>query len=105
MRATKRSYEMMSKVTLESEDSSVAASPHIHLKLTGLGKKFPTPENFKCALTQGNENSGGDALQGKHPYTSRTRRLSLKRPMILYWRRYGKAGGCQITKRGYSSAG
>ena len=33
---------------------------------------------------------------GKHPSTSRTRWLRPKRPMILYWRRYGKAGGCQI---------
>ena len=43
--------------------------------------------------------SGGDALRGKHPYTSRTRWLSLKRPMILCWRRYGKVGGCQIYKK------
>ena len=33
---------------------------------------------------------------GKHPSTSRTRWLRLKRPMILCWRRHGKAGGCQI---------
>ena len=33
---------------------------------------------------------------GKHPSTSRTRWLRPLRPMILYWRRYGKAGGCQI---------
>ena len=33
---------------------------------------------------------------GKHPYPSRTRWLSRKRPMVLYWRRYGRAGGCQI---------
>ena len=32
---------------------------------------------------------------GKHPFSFRTRWLRLKRPMILYWRRYGKAGGCQ----------
>ena len=25
--------------------------------------------------------------------------LSPGRPMILYWRRYGKAGGCRIKKR------
>ena len=36
--------------------------------------------------------------QGKHPYPSRTRWLSSGRPMILYWRRYGKAGGCRIKK-------
>ena len=33
---------------------------------------------------------------GEHPYPSRTRRLRHKRPMVLYWRRYGRVGGCQI---------
>ena len=33
---------------------------------------------------------------GTHPFSSRTRWLRPKRPMILYWRRYGKAGGCRI---------
>ena len=36
---------------------------------------------------------------GKHPSTSRTRWLRPRRPMILYWRRYGKAGGCRIFKK------
>ena len=36
---------------------------------------------------------------GTHPYPSRTRRLRPSRPMILHWRRCGKAGGCQIKKR------
>ena len=40
--------------------------------------------------------SGGDACRGNTRYTSRTRWLRPMRPMILYWRRYGKAGGCQI---------
>ena len=31
-----------------------------------------------------------------HPFSSRTRWLRPKRPMVLYWRRYGRAGGCQI---------
>ena len=30
---------------------------------------------------------------GKHPFPSRTRRLSHSRPMILVWRRTGKVGG------------
>ena len=42
--------------------------------------------------------------RGKHPYPSRTRWLSPGRPMVLYWRRYGRAGGCQ-DQRGLSSAG
>ena len=33
---------------------------------------------------------------GTHPFPSRTRRLRHKRPMVLCWRRYGRAGGCQI---------
>ena len=33
---------------------------------------------------------------GKHPSTSRTRWLRPRRPMILCWRRHGKAGGCRI---------
>ena len=33
--------------------------------------------------------------QGKHPFPSRTRRLRLVRPMVLCWRRHGRAGGCQ----------
>ena len=42
--------------------------------------------------------------QGRHPFSSRTRWLRPGRPMILYWRRYGKAGGCRI-KWGLSSVG
>ena len=34
---------------------------------------------------------------GTHPFSSRTRWLRPKRPMVLYWRRYGRAGGCQIS--------
>ena len=33
---------------------------------------------------------------GKHPYPSRTRWLSPRRPMVLCWRRHGRAGGCRI---------
>ena len=32
---------------------------------------------------------------GKHPFSFRTRWLRRKRPMVLYWRRYGRVGGCQ----------
>ena len=32
---------------------------------------------------------------GSHPYPSRTRRLRPKRPMVLHWRRCGRAGGCR----------
>ena len=35
---------------------------------------------------------------GAHPFSSRTRRLRRKRPMVLYRRRYGRAGGCQIKE-------
>ena len=36
---------------------------------------------------------------GRHPYPSRTRRLRRKRPMVLHWRRCGRAGGRQIKKK------
>ena len=36
---------------------------------------------------------------GKHPFPSRTRRLRRRRPMVLHWRRCGRAGGRQTKKR------
>ena len=35
---------------------------------------------------------------GTHPFPSRTRRLRPNRPMVLHWRRCGRAGGRQIKK-------
>ena len=35
-------------------------------------------------------------VRGTHPFPSRTRWLRPGRPMVLYWRRYGRVGGCQI---------
>ena len=43
--------------------------------------------------------------QGKHPYPSRTRWLRLERPMVLCWRRHGRAGGCQIIYGGVAQLG
>ena len=42
------------------------------------------------------ENFWWRCAYGTHPFPSRTRRLRHKRPMVLCWRRYGRAGGCQI---------
>ena len=42
--------------------------------------------------------------QGTHPYPSRTRWLRPGRPMVLCWRRHGRAGGCRGTW-GISSVG
>ena len=36
--------------------------------------------------------------QGTHPFPSRTRWLRPDRPMVLHWRRCGRAGGRQIIK-------
>ena len=36
---------------------------------------------------------------GTHPFPSRTRRLRPNRPMVLHWRRCGRAGGRQIKKK------
>ena len=33
---------------------------------------------------------------GTHPFPFRTRWLRHRRPMVLCWRRHGRAGGCQI---------
>ena len=38
-------------------------------------------------------------VSGKHPFTFRTRRLRPRRPRVLYWRRYGRVGGCQIKNK------
>src|SRR5699024_5614563 len=46
-----------------------------------------------------NETFRWRCASGKHPYPSRTRRLRLKRPMILCWRRHGKAGGCREPQK------
>ena len=37
--------------------------------------------------------------QGTHPFPSRTRWLRPDRPMVLHWRRCGRAGGRQIKKK------
>ena len=34
--------------------------------------------------------------EGIYPFPSRTRWSRPQRPMVLYWRRYGRAGGCRI---------
>ena len=39
--------------------------------------------------------------QGTHPFPSRTRWLRPVRPMVLYWRRYGRVGGRQIYKKNW----
>ena len=36
---------------------------------------------------------------GTHPFPSRTRRLRPNRPMVLHWRRCGRAGGRQIKRK------
>ena len=41
---------------------------------------------------------------GTHPFPSRTRRLRPNRPMVLHWRRCGRAGGRQIKKEKASLA-
>ena len=46
-----------------------------------------------------NDISGADAVGGTHPFPSRTRRLRPNRPMVLHWRRCGRAGGRQIKKK------
>ena len=57
-----------------------------------------------CRGGRTTEISGGDAPGGntrthpEHAACIYAGMLSPGRPMILYWRRYGKAGGCRIKK-------
>ena len=51
------------------------------------------------AVLQITENFWWRCAYGTHPYPSRTRRLSRKRPKVLHWRRCGRIGGRQIKKR------
>ena len=61
--------------------------------------KLSPPLSLDCALTLVTRNFWCRCVQGKHPYPSRTRRLRPERPMVLHWRRCGRAGGRQIKKR------
>ena len=70
----------------------------------GRKEDFPTSFSSACALATEYRNFWWRCGQGKHPFPSRTRRLRRKRPMVLHWRRCGRAGGCQI-KWGCSSVG
>ena len=52
--------------------------------------------SVRCALTKASRRFRWRCARGEHPFSSRTRRLRLKRPMVLHWRRCGRAGGCRI---------
>ena len=89
----------------EAKSLSVAAKPHIHRQEKVLRKaSFPRTYSSRCALAKASRIFRWRCAQGRHPFSSRTRWLRPGRPMILYWRRYGKAGGCRI-KWGLSSVG
>ena len=93
------------EVHLEAKSLSVAAKPHIHRQEKVLRKaSFPRTYSSRCALAKASRIFRWRCAQGRHPFSSRTRWLRPGRPMILYWRRYGKAGGCRI-KWGLSSVG
>ena len=53
------------------------------VRLAWKAVKLSTPFRWRCA-------------QGTHPFPSRTRWLRPERPMVLCWRRHGRAGGCRI---------
>ena len=55
-------------------------------------------------LQRDNEHFRWRCAWGSHPFPSRTRWLRPRRPMVLCWRRHGRAGGCQIIW-GCSSVG
>ena len=60
---------------------------------------FQQPFSQTCALTLVTRIFWWRCTCGKHPFPSRTRRLRRKRPMVLHWRRCGRAGGRQIKKK------
>ena len=62
----------------------------------GRKEDFPTSFSSACALATEYRNFWWRCGQGKHPFPSRTRRLRPNRPMVLHWRRCGRAGGCWI---------
>ena len=82
MRVTKR-YLLFTKL----ERTSLSEKENVHTRFENTS---PSVHSFwwRCG-------------QGSHPYTSRTRWLRPDRPMVLYWRRYGRVGGCQIDKKGW----
>src|SRR5436853_5216523 len=72
------------------------------LPLHGRGQGFESPH-----LHQGNKiparlpvHAGGvvTIAEGKHPFPSRTRPLSLPAPMILWGQPHGKIGRCHSTR-------
>ena len=99
---------------LEDRVLSVAAMPLMSDKDRPLWKaSFPPGPSLSAALTITSRKFWWRCAYGRHPYPSRTRRLSCKRPMVLCRRRHGRVGGCQIKKEnpkrddlwGLSSAG
>ena len=82
------------------QSPSVAAEPLMDPIPKELRKaSFPRAFPMRSALTTDNEDFRRRCAQGKHPYPSRTRRLSPERPMVLHWRRCGRAGGCRNPKK------
>ena len=59
---------------------------------------FPQGASGESTRERERKNFWCRCVQGKHPYPSRTRRLRPERPMVLHWRRCGRAGGRQIKK-------
>ena len=88
------------EVHLEAKSLSVAAKPHIHRQEKVLRKaSFPRTYSSRCALAKASRRFRWRCAQGRHPFSSRTRWLRPKRPMVLCWRRHGRAGGCQNYNR------
>ena len=82
------------------QSPSVAAEPLMNPIKKELRKaSFPHSFPMRFALTTDNECFRRRCAWGKHPYPSRTRRLRPRRPMVLHWRRCGRAGGCRNPKK------
>ena len=64
----------------------------------GIRKDAEGEEVRRMTLEGNNKSFWWRCAYGAHPFSSRTRRLRRKRPMVLCRGRHGRAGGCQIKK-------
>ena len=70
-----------------------------------LYKSFGVSESPRSGVSEGESGTRKEATRkfrwrcvwGTHPFPSRTRWLRPRRPMVLCWRRHGRAGGCRNT--------
>ena len=68
------------------------------MRLDHLLSKGTSRDCFIVQRSMPHKNKRCRCVCGTHPFPFRTRWLRHRRPMVLYWRRYGRAGGCRFIK-------